>query len=102
MYEAIVKFVIKDPDQSVLSKESTQSVPNFTSFKKLIKEFRFQKESVSFLSILAPTIAQVPKYIGKTTFTFYAISQHKMYLLILYNQNNIFMAAILKKTCHHP
>ena len=31
------------------------------------------KESVSFLSILAPTIAQVPKYIGKAHHSSYSI-----------------------------
>ena len=59
---------------SVLSK----SVPNFTSFLKLLKEVRFLQEPVSFLLILTPTIAQVPKYISKTTCTFDAISRHEM------------------------
>ena len=74
---------------SVLSKESTQYVPHFTSFLKLLKESHFLKgDLVQFFSILASTTAQVPKYIGKATAcTLYGISQHKMSLLILYNQN---------------
>ena len=64
---------------SVLSNESTQFVPLFTSFLKVLQELCFLKEHVSLFSILAPTIAQVHKYIGKgTTCTFYAITQHKM------------------------
>ena len=40
----------------------------------------------------------MPKYISKLTIcTFYAISQHKMQLLILYNPNKMFMTATLKK-----
>ena len=62
---------------SVLSMESTQSVPNFTSFLKL--EYRFLKGAVLSPHNFSPCIAQVPKYIGKaTTCIFYAISQHKM------------------------
>ena len=87
---------------SVLNKESTQSVPNFTSFLKVLKEFHFLKGASIIYLNLAPTITQVSKYIGKSTCTFYAIRQHKMLLLILYNPNKMFMAAILKKTCHHP
>ena len=52
---------------------------------------------------IRPLWAQMPKYIGKaTTCTFYAILQNKMSLLILYNQNKMFVSEILKKTCHHP
>ena len=55
-------------------------------------------ESIIFLSILATTIAQVPKNIGKATeCTLYDIRQDKMYLLIMYNINKLFMATILKK-----
>ena len=65
--------------QVVLSKEWTQSVPNFTSFLKWLKNSISKKEHVSFLSI----VAQVPKYIGiSTAWTFYAISQHKLTVVI--------------------
>ena len=83
--------------RSGLTNESTQSVANFTSFLKLLKEFRFLKKQISFLSILASTITQGPKYTWKATLcTFYAISQHKMYLLIRYNPNKSWVTAILR------
>ena len=44
-----MKMVFKA--RSVISEESTQSVPNFTSFFKLLKEFRFLKE-VSVISLI--------------------------------------------------
>ena len=97
MYDANVKYVIQGPE---CEKQGIHPIcAKFHIFAKIIKSSVFWKEQVSFLSILA----QIPiyMYIGKTTCTFYAICQHKMELLILYNHKNIFMAAILKKTCHH-
>ena len=66
---------------SVLSTESTQHVSNFTSFFKLLHKFHFLKGasiiSLNFSSYYHSSAYY--KYIGKaTTFTFYAISQHKM------------------------
>ena len=48
---------------SVLIKESTQSVPNFTSFTKSLKELCFLKGAgISFH--LSSTIVHVPQYNG--------------------------------------
>ena len=52
--------------QSVLSMDATQSVSNFTYFRKLRSSISW-KEQILFLSVLAPTITQVPKYLGKAT-----------------------------------
>ena len=59
---------------SVLSKELNQSVPNFTSFLKSLKEFHFLKGAHIISLSLAPTIGHMAKHIGKATAcTFYAI-----------------------------
>ena len=59
-------------------------------FLKLLTEFHFLGGGSIISLILATTIAQVPKTIGNaTTCTCYAISKHKMYLLILYNDNKL-------------
>ena len=63
---------------SVLGKESTKSLPNFPSFLKLLKAFRFQKGASIIPHNFRPYY-QMPKYIGKDTRTFYAMSIHKIY-----------------------
>ena len=70
---------------SVLSTESTRFVTNFTSFLKLLKEFRFLKGASIIYLNFSPYYRSVPKYIGKAiiTCTFYAVSQYKIQLLTL-------------------
>ena len=73
MYESIVKYAIQGTE--CIKQGMNLICAKFYFFPKSIS----WKEQVSFLSIWAPTITQVPKYIGKaTTCTLYAISQHKM------------------------
>ena len=77
MYEVIVKYVTQG--LQCVKKGINQICVKF-HFPKIIKGVSFpENEQVPHQSILAPTVAQVPKYIGKaTTDTFYVISQHKM------------------------
>ena len=76
--------------------ESIKSVPNLPSFLELLKVFCFLKGSIispNFRSYYHPNVFTFSKV---TTGTFYAMSQHEMWLLKLYNKNISFMAAIKK------
>ena len=89
--------------QSVLSMESTKSVPNFPSFLVLLKTLDVSLiEKVSLISMLS-IMHCMPKYIGRaTTCIFYAMSQNNIYIVIKpVNKNKMFIVAIKKKTyCH--
>ena len=78
MYEPIVKYVRQGLE--CIKQEINPICAKFHIFLKIIKWVPFpEKEQVSFLSILAPTIAQVSKYMGKATAcALYAISHYKM------------------------
>ena len=81
--------------------ESTKSMLNFP-FLLIIKGVSFPERSKYHLSMLGPIFTQILKYIGNgTRCTLYAIIPQKLYILKLYNQNNMIMTAILRKTCHH-
>ena len=60
---------------SVLSNELTQTVTNFTSFLKLLKDFRFLKGTSKISLNFSPYYhSQVPKYTGKAiAYTLYVI-----------------------------
>ena len=77
---------------SVLHIEWTKYMPNVPSFLELLKISASWVEQVPFLSIWDFILTQIPIYIGKgTACTFFC------QLLILYNQNKIFMAAIKQR-----
>ena len=65
--------------RSVLRKESTQSLPNVTSFLKLLKEFRFLKGARIISLNFSPYYRSFLNTLVKATAcTFYATCQHKM------------------------
>ena len=63
-----------------ISMESTKYVPNLCFFFELLKIFCYLKgASITSLYVAFLIIIHMPKYIDKTTtYTFYAMSQHKM------------------------
>ena len=90
--------------RSVLNMAWTTSMQNFHLFLSYWRSYVSWKEKVQILLILGTIFAKILEYISKCKkhVCFMPQSNIKCNYWKLYNPNKIFIAAILKNTCHYP